>query len=97
MLFGLIEKAVSLILIIVGILVLILSGLIRWLGLVLAIVGAVMVLGNPIFGILAIIIGLLVYKFHNVATWIVRLLGIGLIAWGILSFTGNLPLEVVSI
>jgi len=97
MLFGLIEKAVSVILVGLGILVLMLSGLVRWFGLTLAVIGAVMVLGNPIFGILAIIVGLLVYKFHDAAVWVVRLFGIGLIAWGILSFTGNIPLEVVRI
>jgi len=94
---GLISKIVAIVMIIVGFLLLFLSGLAKWLGLLLAIVGGIMIFGNPIFGIIAIVVGIVLFKFGNIASTIIKIVGLILMAWGIITLLGVAPLSIIPV
>ena len=94
---GIISKIMAIVLIVVGFLLLVLSGLAKWLGLLLAIIGAVMIFGNPIFGIIAIVVGILLFKFGDIASTIIKIIGLLMMAWGIVTLLGVAPLGLIPV
>ena len=83
------DKFISAVLIVAGVLILLVSGIVRWIGLVLAVVGFVLLIfGNLLFGALGLVVGLLVFRFHGFFGLLVRLLGVALIAFGVLTLLG---------
>ena len=95
--FEIFGQILSIILIVVGFVLVILAGWAKWIGGAIVVVGILTVFGNPIFGIITAGIGALLFIFSGVAKWIIRLVGIGLIIWGIASFIGVIPLQLIPI
>lgn len=86
--FNLLGPIIGIVLVVAGILIIIFSGLIKWIGLIAAVIGAVMIFANPILGIIAVVVGGALFFFSKIAVWIIRLLAVLLIIAGILLFTG---------
>ena len=86
---GIISKIYSIVLVVVGLVVLMFSGLTKWLGLVLMIVSFVFLFSSPL-GILGLVVGFLMFRYRFFER-LLRLIGVALLVFGILSFLGWLP------